>query len=1723
MATPAEQAMLAPMTAEQQARASYIPAPVMGPPQQRVMTLGVGAPGDPTGPIPQPPAQRDPRLVDPNADAARVAGAIADQSGFLGRLGANVAQGFGEGLNVLERGWRDVGVLAKKALTEPQNVPLDQYVFGKITDPEDATTLQSAVGLDPEKMTSYGQIAQHAGAVTKFFGGLAALPPSLLEPKSLVAMWLSKNPTALATGNPATRAFLAGVEQKLGVRAAQAVEAELHAAANVGTFSAAQTAIEGGSTEDVIKAGAKGSLEGLAFGLPGVAKAGKGAIGDVVAGRSAAKGEAFARDAQQAFRPDPTRPNVVAESARTPEVRPDAPPPESITPEALKFSPEQIRAAQEAANRPPVERAQPAPQVPEPVAQAKDQPTSDAFAPKPQEAPPVEGTKPPAPAEMTREQLMGELDAAGVKYGPKVKDEVLRAKVEQLRAQEPVDVKPPAPAEPSAAAKPEADAGLVRPGGQRVAEPARVGPGREAQSGEVGRSAAAPELPNPVDRADGRTGAGPAVETARAKTPESFLDRVEREARERIQRRQLPRSADPARPTGGTTLGGDLRDTAIIAAARVAKAGVRTAKAIRETVETVAKELGIKLDDSLPVAREAFRIVREAGEGGKDIEKAIAASLERHADRPEGTKKPTIKQSIAQTTGMKDAADLPTVSERDALKANMRAQARAARQSRNLAIEEMTAKLDDFRQEVRTKATDALEIRRQAADLVKKYAPPELAGKYLKAIANAGKEGTVANLADRIVSDVAEYRLKTARRQMKKALNRADERKMLDQYRTVVESAKGQAKVAERKLAELLPRVAEAEAKAAKIADLERRNRTLEKLHAVKLEQLNQTRRALLEVQQKAQEAKHAQKVFEEVQVAGKVKARTEVLQETLDNLAKVDQSPGMKAARAVFGLGDGEIKGGKFTKPQTSLRFNAAVAHMNRDTIARFMGDGSLRRMLVEDVWAAENKYQHDLYLGAEARRQAVETTGLEFGSPEARKLSATTAGDKADSVMIKAGGKNIEMTPAEVGGLIARITDLEARGKLLDAGFVLDRLPNNEPIRISRDEIKPLERSTDPTIDRMRRIVAALKDDLAERVTPAEAASFREHFGYDMELHPGHWHQRRKIDRSGTPGMIDGSAHAPAPTLSSMGAWKLRDPAANKSPYLIGDVFAEHADMIREAAARTHLNQPTRNLQVLLRDGALQDAVTKRYGPDFWKAINDTARQSAIILEPPQVESKIKRGVEYMKRNYSRAVLSANPSPILKNLGGIAKIPAYIEPKYVALAMKDMASPAVYKRMIEGSPFLRARHEQSAAIRASHALGEVSDVLGKPSLPQLMREAKSRPWKTLGELADRLPFFSWADSRASVVAWRANELKVEALHPDWTPAQKTKWVAEQTEPVIRRTQNPGSIIDMSRTAAKHRGDMLSLGMMFQSDNIVNLNMLIQGAMEGKKEFAKKAAGVAANDAWAASVTTMLRAGLPALVAIAAGKGAEYALQKHSDDAKDTFVKEALKNGLGKFYGANQLADIADAIWTALADNKPSSRLDTLTDPITSTITGGVRALVGAADTGAKLLEDQNEKQQAKTIDSMLRNLERLGLAGSNLAGMPIAPVYALGKRLVRAGTEGPDQAKVVRLASAALRGGNTEGAAKAIRTAAQAAKDSDERDKLLKAIRERMRDHGPRGAMSAKDWEAHLASKSPEARRALEAAQDEWLDKVSALVDRVEASIVGASPATNPPPSKP
>lgn len=221
----------------------------MPQPGQRVEVMGTPEAGSLIPGTPAYTAQDQ----QAQAEQARKA-ALGEAAGPMRRFGAVGLTSAAEGVDKLVDSWQDATDLLTGA--PPTGAKLEPG----------AAAISGITGGRPNTMH---EVAAQAHPAEQFLGSLAALPPSLLEPKAIVALLLSQYPAAALGDAAFTQRILGDIGSRMSPRLAAAVESELHGALGVGSFSGAQAGVEGAPLQDVAAAAGEGAKAGLVFGAPG--------------------------------------------------------------------------------------------------------------------------------------------------------------------------------------------------------------------------------------------------------------------------------------------------------------------------------------------------------------------------------------------------------------------------------------------------------------------------------------------------------------------------------------------------------------------------------------------------------------------------------------------------------------------------------------------------------------------------------------------------------------------------------------------------------------------------------------------------------------------------------------------------------------------------------------------------------------------------------------------------------------------------------------------------------------------------------------------------------------------------------------------------------------------------------------------------------------------------------------------------------------------------------------------------------------------------------------------------------------------------------------------------------------------------------------------------------------------------------------------------------------
>jgi len=227
-------------------------------------------------------------------DEARYAASMAQQPGVYGRFAANVAGGVDEAVRQAGAGWSGV---AQRGLGSV----LDEAVLGgaPAASPEDFTGIMSDSTREANAIRG-----EAAGATSRFVAGLASMPATFLDPKTIAAMLISHSPSAATSKALFNPMAMAAIEKKFGTATMHAVQQMTSNAITGGGFGGAHAAVTGG---DVIEGATQGAAASIPFGVAGTLGVMAGERAGAARMRTAESNRQYREDTGRAFDPSTGR------------------------------------------------------------------------------------------------------------------------------------------------------------------------------------------------------------------------------------------------------------------------------------------------------------------------------------------------------------------------------------------------------------------------------------------------------------------------------------------------------------------------------------------------------------------------------------------------------------------------------------------------------------------------------------------------------------------------------------------------------------------------------------------------------------------------------------------------------------------------------------------------------------------------------------------------------------------------------------------------------------------------------------------------------------------------------------------------------------------------------------------------------------------------------------------------------------------------------------------------------------------------------------------------------------------------------------------------------------------------------------------------------------------------------------------------------------------------
>ncbi|KKL12423.1 hypothetical protein LCGC14_2535910, partial [marine sediment metagenome] len=265
---------------------------------------------------------------------------------------------------------------------------------------------------------------------------------------------------------------------------------------------------------------------------------------------------------------------------------------------------------------------------------------------------------------------------------------------------------------------------------------------------------------------------------------------------------------------------------------------------------------------------------------------------------------------------------------------------------------------------------------------------------------------------------------------------------------------------------------------------------------------------------------------------------------------------------------------------------------------------------------------------------------------------------------------------------------------------------------------------------------------------------------------------------------------------------------------------------DVVNALGEVIHIAPGIRDAAGVLLDIRVKDAINATRG----KNMNaDLQLHLAAASLATTKGGKAAQAVRFVNGSLASSKLGLNPTSILRQLGGEARIVPILGPRRMRDGLAGTATVSM-KEMTDNSGFFWERYIGNPSGRFSAVEEGISFGLDRAKLIEVYdRAATSFMAKditgTLGILRDAglstLQILNFTDSINARTAWAAYKAEVQRVHPQWSKERQMEWVAGKASDAIRETQNSSSVLDLSTIAVRTRGELESLFLLFQSDTI--------------------------------------------------------------------------------------------------------------------------------------------------------------------------------------------------------------------------------------------------------------------------------------------------------------
>lgn len=608
-----------------------------------------------------------------------------------------------------------------------------------------------------------------------------------------------------------------------------------------------------------------------------------------------------------------------------------------------------------------------------------------------------------------------------------------------------------------------------------------------------------------------------------------------------------------------------------------------------------------------------------------------------------------------------------------------------------------------------------------------------------------------------------------------------------------------------------------------------------------------------------------------------------------------------------------------KSLKSQPSMKRKNKEGEPQRGKVSEILGESTLgpietsQRIDNDDTGAFKTifydnpKRQEDKYLNANHEGQAVvedaaKAAGMEWGSKALQKYSKHTSDKgKATEVTVKLeSGKDLIVSPAELIGLNLMLGDPYQQAKVINNGLVFEKFDITGPEhKITRRDVETIKEAMTPEYKTFADAMGkwynvdgkALLDGTLKQL--GQSRKLRPNY-YPITVSKNKTQEYKNLQPEGFIKDLAGSSF-------------LQNTVEHRKQIVLRDAFIQFYEHVDQTAKARYIMMPVRNMLRIMGDPDVKRELTRVGGTTAVEYWNNRTR--SIVQMGPSRSASTDKIYNKILKGFGTSALGWNPSPALKQFGGLYPAASIVGPKVFTNYAKSLKGNAkIVEEFTQGSPALKDRYLMHGSHLTTQNLNDIRPLLGRQTITD----------KSL----DGLQF---TDRLVVSAIYRTVKDKVRTNNPKMSEKDLIEKAARETELVVAQTQNITSVLDMSKLALDSKSSaILKTTTMFKSNAERMQNMIRQSVWRYRKsdktvadtkKFVNTLASVMIGNAGHSVVTGKLLK-----VALAAGLG--LAISGSDDDLEklispeelyQSLPKEIILENLGSLYFIGELSKMLD------------------------------------------------------------------------------------------------------------------------------------------------------------------------------------------------------------------